>query len=153
MLITASDCAAKASFSSIQPMSSSCRPALAQRARNRLDRADAHDVRRHALDREADEARQRLQAELLDGLLAGQDQAPAPSLVCELLPAVTLPLAANTGFNLASASSEVSARGAFVEVDGARFDHRVSPLARSGVRSIDLDRRHLVAELAGLHAP
>ena len=36
---------------------------------------------------------------------------PAPSLVCELLPAVTEPLAANTGFSLARPSTEVSARG------------------------------------------
>ena len=35
----------------------------------------------------------------------------APSLVCELLPAVTLPPAANTGFNLANASGLVSRRG------------------------------------------
>ena len=35
----------------------------------------------------------------------------APSLVCEELPAVTEPPCANTGFNLANASIEVSARG------------------------------------------
>ncbi|MNX81144.1 hypothetical protein D3C86_1128230 [compost metagenome] len=35
----------------------------------------------------------------------------APSLVWEELPAVTEPPAANTGFNLARASTEVSARG------------------------------------------
>ena len=37
--------------------------------------------------------------------------APAPSDICELLPAVTDPLAANTGFNFAKASRLVSARG------------------------------------------
>ena len=35
----------------------------------------------------------------------------APSLVCEELPAVTQPPAANAGFNFAKASLEVSARG------------------------------------------
>ena len=35
----------------------------------------------------------------------------APSLVCEEFPAVTLPPAANTGFNFASTSGDVSARG------------------------------------------
>ncbi len=38
-------------------------------------------------------------------------KAPAPSLVCELLPAVTLPRAANTGLSLARPSMEVSGRG------------------------------------------
>ena len=37
--------------------------------------------------------------------------AAAPSLVCEELPAVTVPFAWKTGFSFASASSEVSARG------------------------------------------
>src|SRR5213593_300066 len=45
-----------------------------QRGGDRLDRADAHDLGRHAARGEADEARQRLQVELLDGLLAGEDQ-------------------------------------------------------------------------------
>ena len=37
--------------------------------------------------------------------------AAAPSLVCEELPAVTVPWAWKTGFNFARASREVSARG------------------------------------------
>ncbi|MNR14610.1 hypothetical protein D3C85_1310950 [compost metagenome] len=37
--------------------------------------------------------------------------APAPSDVCELLPAVTLPLLANTGRSLPRPSSDVSGRG------------------------------------------
>ena len=57
--------------------------------------------------------------------------APAPSDVCELLPAVTLPFAANTGFSFASASSVVSARG-----PSSCFTVRVrmssSPVARFG---------------------
>ena len=60
--------------------------------------------------------------------------APAPSLVCELLPAVTLPWAANTGFSLARPSSVVSGRG-----PSSRLTVRVlvltSPVARLGVRS------------------
>ncbi len=35
----------------------------------------------------------------------------APSLICEELPAVTLPPAANTGFNFPKTSLLVSARG------------------------------------------
>ena len=57
--------------------------------------------------------------------------APAPSDVCELLPAVTLPLTAKTGFSFASASSVESARG-----PSSWFTVRVrmssSPLARFG---------------------
>ena len=37
--------------------------------------------------------------------------AAAPSLVCDELPAVTLPVAWNAGFSLASASGDVSRRG------------------------------------------
>ena len=57
--------------------------------------------------------------------------APAPSLVWLLLPAVTLPLAANTGRSLAKPSSEVSGRA-----PSSRFTVRervpVSPVARFG---------------------
>ena len=60
--------------------------------------------------------------------------APAPSLVWLLLPAVTLPLAANAGFSLARPSSEVSGRA-----PSSRFTVRVfvpvSPVARFGNRS------------------
>ncbi len=61
--------------------------------------------------------------------------APAPSLVCELLPAVTLPLAANTGFSLASPSSEVSGRGPSSMLTVRSFVP-TSPVARFGKRSI-----------------
>ena len=60
--------------------------------------------------------------------------APAPSLVCELLPAVTLPLAANTGRNFANPSSDVSGRA-----PSSMFTVRVftftSPVAKLGKRS------------------
>ena len=46
--VTASTCAAKASFSSIRSMSESFRSGLRQRLRRRRHRADAHRLRRHA---------------------------------------------------------------------------------------------------------
>ena len=46
--ITASACTANASFSSITPMSSKLQPGQRQRLGNRHNRADAHDLRRHA---------------------------------------------------------------------------------------------------------
>ena len=61
--ITASACAAKASLSSITPMSSSFRPGEREGFGNRHHRTDAHDFRRHAGRGEADEAGLRLQAE------------------------------------------------------------------------------------------
>ena len=61
-------------------------------------------------------------------------RAPAPSLVCELFPAVTDPLAANTGLSLANPSSDVSGRA-----PSSKFTVRVlvmtSPVARLGKRS------------------
>jgi hypothetical protein len=75
-----------------------------------------------------------LRSNCLTAFSLARINAPAPSLVCELLPAVTLPLAANTGRSLASASSVVSARG-----PSSRFTVRVfvptSPVARLGKRS------------------
>ena len=55
--MTASAWQAKASFSSMRSMSSSVQAGLLQRLGDRLHRADAHDLRRHAGDREGDEAR------------------------------------------------------------------------------------------------
>src|SRR6185295_17165263 len=49
-------------------------PRVRERRRDRLDRPDPHDLGRHAARREADEASERLEVELLDGLLARQDQ-------------------------------------------------------------------------------
>jgi hypothetical protein len=70
--------------------------------------------------------------------------APAPSLVCELLPAVTLPMpvalpvgslaAANTGRSLARPSSEVSGRGPSSS-ETVRVFAACSPVARFGTRS------------------
>ena len=61
--------------------------------------------------------------------------AAAPSEVCELLPAVMLPFAANTGFSFASASGEVSRRGPSSCTISRAFT-RTSRVARSGMRSL-----------------
>ena len=75
-------------------MSSSFSPASASAFGNRHHRADAHDLRRHAADGEADEARLRLQAQLPALCVSDMTSAAAaPSLVCDELPAVTVPLA------------------------------------------------------------
>ena len=61
--------------------------------------------------------------------------APAPSEVCELLPAVTVPRAANTVRSFARPSMLVSGRG-----PSSRLTIRLltidSPVSRSGVRSV-----------------
>ena len=64
MRITASACTAKASFNSMTPMSSSEQAGQRESFRNRDHRPDAHDLGWHAGDREADEARHRLQSPL-----------------------------------------------------------------------------------------
>jgi hypothetical protein len=109
--ITASAWAAKASLSSIQSTSAWLHAGLLEHARDGLDRADAHDLRRHAGDREAAEARDRLEVELLEHFSLTSSTAPAPSDICELLPAVTEPFAANTGRSLARPSAARSGRG------------------------------------------
>ncbi len=60
--------------------------------------------------------------------------APAPSDICELLPAVTEPLAANTGLSLASAARLLSARAPSSR-STVRVLRSTSPLARLGTRS------------------
>ncbi len=60
--------------------------------------------------------------------------APAPSDICELLPAVTEPLAANTGRSFARPSAEVSARGPSSR-SNLRFRVATLPVARSGTLS------------------
>ncbi|MCY1519273.1 hypothetical protein D9M68_540230 [compost metagenome] len=54
--------------------------------------------------------------------------AAAPSDICELLPAVTLPRAANTGFSRASASALLSGRGPS-STSTSRRTTRTAPLA------------------------
>ena len=70
----------------------------------------------------------------LTALSLARIRQPAPSLVCELLPAVTEPLAANTARSLASAASVVSARGPSSRLT-VRAWMLTSPVARLGLRS------------------
>ena len=80
--------------------------------------------------------------------------APAPSLVCELLPAVTLPIPVALPFVLRRGEHRpqlgqalergVGAR-AFVELDGARLRRRLVAVGEVREAVDDLDRRHLVA--------
>ncbi len=66
--------------------------------------------------------------------------APAPSEVCELLPAVTLPpLAANTGFSLASASHAWCRGAGLRRADHLRVSIEISPAGEVGVAVVDLD--------------
>ena len=75
--------------------------------------------------------------------------APAPSLVCELLPAVTEPLRGEHRPQLGEAFDRGVGARPFVERDGAGA---VAGLAAREVGKAldDFDRRHLVGELAAL---
>ena len=85
-----------------------------------------------------------LRSNCLTAFSLARISAPAPSLVCELLPAVTLPMpvglpvgsfgAANTGRSLARPSSDVSGRGPSSSLT-VRVFVPCSPVARSGKRS------------------
>ena len=110
-------------------------PGLLQHLRDRLDRADAHDLRRHARHREADEAAERRRLNCFIAASLIRITAPAPSDICELLPAVTLPFAANTGRSFASPSGDGVGARAFVGVDRVRALTCDLAVARSGTRS------------------
>ena len=133
--ITASACAAKASFSSIQSMSPSCSPAdfsaAGIAAIGPMPMISGGTPRLAKLTKRASGVRpcSRTARSL------ARIRAPAPSLVCELLPAVTLPLAAKTGRSLPRPSSEVSGRAPSSRLT-VRVLTRSSPVARSGVRSV-----------------
>ena len=75
--------------------------------------------------------------------------APAPSLVCELLPAVTRALGGEHRAQLGQAFERGVGARAFVEAHGARLDVRRLAGRQVGQALDDLDRRHLVGELAG----
>src|SRR5690606_18927934 len=95
--ITARDCAAKASFSSIQPIWSSVRPAFFRAAG--MASLGPMPMMSGGTPRTAKDTK-RASGVRLCSFRARSDttsRAPAPSEVCELLPAVTLPLAAKTG--------------------------------------------------------
>ena len=89
----ASAWAAKASLSSTTSMSSTVMPgALPAPCAMRRHRADAHDLRRAAGDRDALDPRQRLQAVALGVVLASTTStAAAPSVSGDEVPAVTVP--------------------------------------------------------------
>ncbi len=133
-MITASDCAAKASLSSIQPMSASDRPAYLSAAGiasiGPMPMISGGTPRAAKLTKRASG----LRSNCLTAFSLARISAPAPSLVCELLPAVTLPLAANTGRSLARPSSEVSGRGPSSS-ETVRVFVPCSPVARLGKRS------------------
>ena len=109
--ITASDCAAKASFSSIRSIWSSVRPAsfsafgIAYTGPTPIS-SGRHPAYAYATKR-ASGRRPSAFARSSEITTA----AAAPSDVCDELPAVTVPLAWKAGFNFASASIDVSARG------------------------------------------
>ena len=111
VFITASDCAAKASFSSIQSSASCLRPAFFSAAGmasiGPMPMMCGGTPRAAKLTKRASGVRpKRLTAASLARI-----NAPAPSLVWLLLPAVTLPRAANTGRSLARPSRLASGRG------------------------------------------
>ena len=113
--ITASACAAKASFSSMRSMSASVRPALRQRHLGGGHRADAHDLRRHSRDAPGDQPDQRRQPQF-GGLLRRGDDAhatPRRSARWSCPPSRSPPdrCRRRMGLSLPSDSTEVSARG------------------------------------------
>jgi hypothetical protein len=119
-----------------------------QRRRDGLDRADAHDLRRHAARRETDEARQRLQVVTLPRLFAGQDQRAG---AVAGLRAVAGGDAALGGEHQGAAwpglPALVSGRG-----PSSMLTVRALTLTAGGQVGAALDhlhRRHLVGELAG----
>ena len=109
--ITASACTAKASLSSMRPMSSIFRPASPSALGIATHRADAHDFRRHAARGEADEARFGLEAQLLRFLFGHHQRRGGAIAGLRGIAGGDGSSGMNTGFNLASASREVSARG------------------------------------------
>ena len=109
---TATTCAANASLNSMRSMSFIVMPARFERLRHRLDRPDAHHVGLDAGRGEGDEARERLEPELLRALGgASAARRAAPSEYGLALPAVTVPFTLNAGLSFASPSTVVSARG------------------------------------------
>ena len=91
---------------------------LLQRLRDRLDGADAHDLRRHARHRVGDEAGQRRRGPAPSRARpTSRPWPPRRRTSGEALPAVTDPSAANAGRSLASAGGVGVAARAFVGVE------------------------------------
>ena len=131
-------------------------PGAFERAAGGGHRADAHvarvDAGRAARRRSAPAARGRARC----ALLGRQHDTRAPSLICDELPAVTVPPSRNAGRSLASRSSVVSGARALVGVDGdrarpsaaapapARSPRRSGPASRGGHRAPVALQRELV---------
>ena len=133
--MTASDCAAKASFSSIQSRSSCFRPALRSAAGmasiGPMPMMCGGTPRLAKLTKRASGCRpKRFTAASLARI-----SAPAPSEVCELLPAVTEPRAANTVLSLARPSTVVSGRAPSSRLT-VRVVTATSAASRSTARSV-----------------
>ena len=98
---TARPCAANASFSSITSICRQGEAGALQHLLRRRRRADAHDARRDAGRRHADDARARRQAvPCRRAPRLAMISAQAPSLTPEALPAVTVPSCAHDGLEL-----------------------------------------------------
>ena len=89
-------------------------PRHRERFRDRLYRTDPHDLGRHAGRGITHEASFRLRPNSRAFASDMTSAAAAPSLVCDALPAVTVPLAWKTGFSFARASSVRIRARAFV---------------------------------------
>ena len=127
--MTATACAANASFNSIQSMASCFKPA--KRSAAGIASLGPMPMISGAtpLIAKLTKRAKGVKLNCFSAFSLTISKAPAPSEVCELLPAVTLPLAANTARNLASPSSDVSARGPSSWVNGCQ-DTSTSPSAR-----------------------
>ena len=92
---------------------------VAQRGGNGLDGADTHDFGRHAACGVAHEARQWREAELLDGLLAGQDQRACAVAGLRAVARRHAAARGEHGPELGQAFERGVGAGAFVQVHGA----------------------------------
>ena len=108
LFTTANDCAANASFSSIKSMSSNLSPACFNAFRNGRYRIDTHNSWINACGSIAHHAGDgpRFNCCFIMRSLITITKA-APSEVCDEFPAVTVPPAANTGFNLPNPSTVI----------------------------------------------
>ena len=130
-------------------MSSSLSPTCCSTFGNRLYRPDAHDFRRHAGHRVTHETPERRKIEAFIAASLISTTAAAPSEVCELLPAVTLPFAANTGRSFARPSGDVSRRGPSSLV-AVRCLTRNFARSEIGLALDDVVGRDLILEFAGV---
>ena len=149
VLITASDCAANASFSSYQPMSSLLRPAYRSAAGIASMGPNAHDLGRHAARRSSQSGPGR-QAKLLHGLFAGHDEGTRAIAGLRAVARRDAAACGKHGLELGQAFEDVSGRG-----PSSRFTvRRFPPLRRWRVgRALhDFDGRDFVGELTGLCA-